>query len=65
MQTTDLEGIFTNSISDREVISKICKDPKKLNINNPNNPNKKWDTELNREFSLEVSQMAEKHVKKC
>jgi hypothetical protein len=25
----------------------------------------KWDTDLNREFSTEESQIAEKHLKKC
>ena len=31
----------------------------------PNNPIKKWGTELNKEFSSEECQMAEKHLKKC
>jgi hypothetical protein len=26
---------------------------------------KKWGTELNKEFSINESQMAEKHLKKC
>ena len=30
-----------------------------------NNPIKKWDTELNKEFSSEEYQMAEKQLKKC
>ena len=38
---------------------------KKLDTNNPNNPIKKWGTELNREFSTKESWMAEKHLKKC
>jgi hypothetical protein len=29
------------------------------------NPFKKWGSELNKEFSPEVYQMAEKHLKKC
>jgi hypothetical protein len=28
-------------------------------------PLKKWGTELNKEFSTEEYQMAEKHLKKC
>jgi hypothetical protein len=30
----------------------------------PNNPSKKWGTELNKEFSIEEYRMAEKHLKK-
>jgi hypothetical protein len=30
-----------------------------------NNAIKKWGTELNKEFSTEKYQMAEKHLKKC
>jgi hypothetical protein len=31
----------------------------------PNNQIKKWGTELNKEFTTEEPQMAEKHLKKC
>ena len=37
----------------------------KLKKLDPNDLIKKWGTELNREFSTEEYQMAEKHVKKC
>jgi hypothetical protein len=30
-----------------------------------NNPIKKWDSELNKEFSPEECRMAEKYLKKC
>ena len=40
-QPTDWERIFTNPISDRGLITKIYKVPRKLDTNNPNNPNKK------------------------
>lgn len=59
-----MENIFINSISGRGVISIIYKEPKKLDINKSNNPIKKWGIDLNREFSLEQSQMAEEHLKK-
>jgi len=63
-QPTDWEKIFTNSTSDRELISKIYKELKKLDSREPNNPIKKWNTELNRTFSAEDYQMAKKHLKK-
>jgi hypothetical protein len=36
-----------------------------LDSRESNTPIKKWGTELNREFSAEETQMAEKHLKKC
>ena len=42
----------------------IYKDFKKRSDNNPNNPIKIYGTDLNKEFSTEESQMAEKHIKK-
>jgi hypothetical protein len=50
---TDWERIFTNPKSDRGLISNICKELKKLDFRKSNNPIKKWDTELNKEFSTE------------
>ena len=34
-----------------------------MDFSKPNNPIKKWDTELNNEFSTEQYQIAEKHLK--
>ena len=57
---------FTNTTSDRGLISKIYKELKKLNSRKSNNPNKKkWGKVLNREFSTEESWVAVKHLKKC
>jgi hypothetical protein len=64
-QPTDWEEIFTSSISDRGLIYNIYKEIKKADSRNPNNPIKKWGTEINKEFSTEEYQMAEKHLKKC
>jgi hypothetical protein len=38
---------------------------KKVDSRKSNNPIKKWGSELNKEFSPEEYQMAEKHLKKC
>ena len=43
----------------------IYKELKKVDPREPNNPIKKWGTELNKEFSHEELRMAEKHLKKC
>jgi hypothetical protein len=61
-QPTVWEKVFTNPKSDRRLISKIYKVLKKLSTKKPI---KKWGIELNREFTIEESQMAEKHLKKC
>ena len=50
---TDWERIFTNPKSDRELISNIYKELKKMDSRKPNNPIKNWGTELNKEFSTE------------
>ena len=47
------------------VISNIYKELNKLDCRKPNNPIKKWGTELNKEFSTEEYQMAKKYLKKC
>jgi hypothetical protein len=64
-QPTDWEKISTNPKSSREIISNIYKELKNLDSRKPNNSVKKWGTYLNKEFSTEKYQMAEKHLKKC
>jgi hypothetical protein len=61
---TDWERIFTNPKFDRGLISDIYKELKKLDSRNSNNPIKKCSTEVNKEFSSEEYQRAEKHLKK-
>jgi hypothetical protein len=61
----DWESIFTNPKSYSGLISNIYKELKKLDSRNSNNPIKKWGAELNKEFSTEQYQRAEKHLKIC
>ena len=42
----------------------MYKELKKLDIKMPNNPIKKWGTDLSREFSTEEFQMAKRHLTK-
>ena len=64
-QPTDWERIFTNSKSDRGLISNIYKELKKIDPRKSNNHITKWSTELHKEFSTEKYQIAETHLKKC
>jgi hypothetical protein len=47
------------------LISNTYKVLKKVDSRKSNYPIKKWASELNKEFSPEEYQMAEKHLKKC
>ena len=64
-QPSEWEKIIANETTDKGLISKIHKQLIQLNTRKTNNPIKKWGKDLNRHFSKENIQMANKHMKRC
>ena len=64
-QPSEWEKIIANETTDKGLIYKIYKHLIQLTTRKTNNPIKKWEKDLNRHFSKEDIQVANKHMKRC
>ena len=63
-QLSEWEKIIANETTDKGLISKIYKQLIQFSARKTNNPRKKWEKDLNRHFSKEDIQMANKNMKR-
>ena len=64
-QYSEWEKIIASETTDKILLSKVYKQVIQLNTRKTNNPLKEWEKDLNRHFSKEDIQIANKHMKRC
>ena len=65
LKPSEWEKIIANETTDKGLLSKIYKQLMQFNTRKTNNPIKKWYEDLNRHFSKEDIQKANKQMKRC